>query len=151
MRTECPGRREDRLLQPTGLKYGKYIHGACFCNRLTEHLAHFLVTKPCGEAHCVVQPEFEPARSVRPCAYLVAHGKREALAVGVVDVWACRGEGDVEGSVRRCRDAETSSEGRVLIRVGRMYRPHPRALWIQCASIVTRRLTRISKAPASNG
>jgi hypothetical protein len=48
----------------------------------------------------VVQHEFEPARTARPPAHLVAHREKQdatmAAACSVADVWARRGEEDVE-------------------------------------------------------
>ncbi len=114
MRTERPGRRET-LTAVWTLEHGKYVHGARFCDRLAEHPEHLLVAESgcdalCGEARRVVQPELEPARASGPRAYLVAHGEQgEALAVGVADVRARRGEDDVERRVCRRRDAERGS------------------------------------------
>ena len=84
------------------LEYCKYVHGACLCDRLVEYPEQLLVTERCRDALCgetcrVVQTELEPTRAARPRAYLVAHSQQgEALAVGVADVWASRGENDVE-------------------------------------------------------
>jgi hypothetical protein len=61
--------------------------------------------------------------------------------------WASRGEDDVQCGVCRSWDAE---RGQVPIRVGRIYKRHPRARGIQRDSIATKRLMRISRASASN-